>query len=111
IISVADSPDTIYVDLEIFDVEFGLTFADVRHSTEWLAGVNATRKWIDGELHFAPGCLIIKGYWRDVPLPACNAWYLLLIGELRLRESPKFTVRTLELCLFALSGSVFLLII
>lgn len=94
--------------------DFGieLSYANIRHSSEWLAGIKATRKWVDGEIEFMPGCEFAKGSWdRDVPLPTCSAWYLLLIGELRLREEPAFSVHTLEQCLFASSGSVFLLVI
>lgn len=98
VVFVADNP-------EFIDEGF-------RHSTEWLAGVDATTKEVDedGSMWFTPGC-DPRGFWEDEELPKCSAWYNLLIGELRLRENPDFTVRMLELCLFTLSGSIFLLII
>lgn len=110
IVFFSDHPGFVILELGI-DIKF--PWAHFRHSSEWLAGVNATRKWTGGAdwLDFWPGCEIAEGYWNDVEeIPVCNAWYLLLIGELRLRDDPVITVKTLELCLFALSGSVFLLI-
>lgn len=107
---IADNLD--YILLELGFEELRLTQGHFRHSSEWLAGVNGTRKWTgDGVLDFAPGCNGVPGYWDDKALPWCKTWYLLLIGELRLREDPMFTVRALGQCLFALSGAVFLLVI
>lgn len=68
----------------------------------------------------------VKGYERTIPYSfewlagidrnrlqssAIPTWYLFLIGELRLRVGPDFTVQALFQCLLALSGSFFLLII
>lgn len=106
VVSIADDPESVGYELGP-----ELTWADIPHSSEWLAGVNATRKWVEGVLEFTPGCTA-DGFWEVlIEVPKCSVWYLLLTGELRLREDPDFTVQTLELCLFALSGSVLLLII
>lgn len=80
-------------------------------SSEWLAGMKGTReiREIDGLMQFTPGCIIMDN--PDYGIPTCGVWYGLLIGERSLRDDPEFTVRTLEQCLLALSGSVFLLII
>lgn len=97
----------------IYD-ELGLTefpWPNLRHSTEWLAGVNATRTWVHGRLEFMPHCAVNKESRYEMDLPMCAAWYRLLIGALRLREDPIFTMHVLEYCLFALSGSIFLIII
>lgn len=110
IVGVADSPELIGDVLGL-----KLTLADWRHSTEWLAGMTATRKWAKGKLEFTPGCTYTE-YWNYDALPICSVWYRFLIGAVILREdprfpgSPEFSVRTLEQCLFALSGSGFLLI-
>lgn len=113
IVSYADTPHIIGYELGL-----NLTRADIRDSSEWLAGANATRKWVDGMLEFTPGCsangqwILDHGYTVEyLTLPMCNVWYGLLTGGLRLREEPDFTVQTLEQCLFTLSGSVFLLIV
>lgn len=84
----------------IADMHSGVDFP---HSTEWLAGVKPVNSW--------PGYKILDDYDSDDALPMCSVWYRLLYGELRLRKDPEFTVCTLEMCLFALSGSVFLLMI
>lgn len=105
VVSVADSPGIISNDLGL-----GLTWwADWPHSSEWLAGVKATRKWVNGTLEFTPGCTY-NGFFGERD-KWCSVWSRLLVGQLRLREDPEFTVRRLEICLFALSGSVFLLVI
>lgn len=108
IVYVADNRDFFGNDLGL-----ELTWASWRHSTEWLAGVKATRNWDEDYVEFEPGCAIGNGYFLvdGKELPTCNAWYLLLIGQLRLREDPDFTLQILEQCLFTLSGSLFLLII
>lgn len=97
----------------------GFPFALVPHSTEWLDGVIGLRRMDPflEELYFTPGCRAAEDYLRSIkpPLPTCSIWYRLLVGELRLREeidsAGAFTVRTLEQCLLALSGSVTLLLI
>ncbi|KAH7701959.1 hypothetical protein AAVH_30904 [Aphelenchoides avenae] len=110
IVFFADRHELIVKDLDYYwDVRLDLSWANVRHSSEWLAGVEATRTWVNGTMDFRPGCQVVKG-WYDELLPVCNAWYLLLVGELRLRAGPDFTIHTLMRCLFALSGSVILLI-
>lgn len=101
---------------DVVSIEDYYAGVDFPHSTVWLAGVSGTTKWSetydDGYNYFTPGCTVAKSDFRNEDaLPTCGAWYRMVIGKLRLRESPDFTVRTLELCLFALSGSVFLLII
>lgn len=97
---------------EVGPERLGITQAYFPHSSEWLAGVNATRKRAeDGVLVFTAGCTGFAGYWQDEALPPCSTWYLVLIGELSLRDDPVFTVRMLGQCLFALSGAVFLLVI
>ncbi|KAH7689656.1 hypothetical protein AAVH_40345, partial [Aphelenchoides avenae] len=108
---IADNFD--FILLELGFEELGLTQADFHHSSEWLADVNGIRKRVDGGLlDLTPGCRGLPGYWpADAALPPCSTWYLLLIGELQLRKYPVFTVRALGQCLFALSGSVFLLVI
>ncbi|KAH7705319.1 hypothetical protein AAVH_27472 [Aphelenchoides avenae] len=119
VVFLADNPEMIATDLFTWDVRFQGGWAHWCHSTEWLAGVDGTRFWIEGEFGepgaygFKPGCAVTKGHYGHdhQELPTCDAWYLLLIGELRLREEPDFSVRMLELCLVTLSGSVFLLII
>ncbi|KAH7718931.1 hypothetical protein AAVH_13601 [Aphelenchoides avenae] len=118
VVAVADNPETIARALVTWDMRIWQwnAWADIRHSSEWLAGVNATRTWMaeDGHasLEFMPGCKAAEGYWHnDATLPTCSAWYRFLVGELRLREAPDFSIRTLEQCLFVLSGSIFLVFI
>lgn len=110
VVAVADLPGLI-------GLEFGLELrqGDWPHSTEWLAGVEATREWVNGKLDFTEGCATYR-FWNNEATPMCSLWYRFLIGEVLLRENPEypgapeFTVRTIEQCLLALSGSVFLLI-
>lgn len=107
LVFVADEVDFLSDNLGIK----GFSWARFRHSSEWLAGVPRGRL-VDG-LYFVPGCKTAKDQWLDERprLPMCSVWYRFLTGELRLRENPDFTVRTLVLCLLALSGSISLLII
>lgn len=110
IVFFTDNPQ--YVLAELGLDRLGVSWADIPHSSEWLAGVNATREFYEWGYSFSPGCW----YWPEEEgeeeplLPRCPLWYRLLVGELYLREDPEFTSRTLELCLLALSGSVFLLV-
>lgn len=110
IIYFTDHPGYITVNLEIWDVELKLKDADFCHSSEWLAGVNPRSNWDGVRLDSSSGCALFAGYPSE-ELPLCPTWYLLLTGELRLGGDSDFSVRTLELCLIALSGSIFLLII
>lgn len=89
------------------------TGIDFPHSTEWLAGVKAIeRRAGKYGFDFLAGCTIVEQYYDyDDARPLCSLWYRVLVGKLRLREDPDFLVVTLEMCLIALSGSIFLLII
>ncbi|KAH7706646.1 hypothetical protein AAVH_26119, partial [Aphelenchoides avenae] len=89
----------------------GISWIDFPHSTEWILGVKGSVLRFNGHRYYLPGCKANDVQYLQNSLPMCTAWYRFLIGELRLREDPEFTVRALSQCLLALSGSVFLLII
>ncbi|KAH7706930.1 hypothetical protein AAVH_25845 [Aphelenchoides avenae] len=114
VIYLADNIDHLMAKLGIEE----FSWVRYRHSTEWLAGVEANRTWTNGTLVYTLGCKKFVDVWptNGPQIPLCPAWYRLLIGELHLREgtfdSPEgFNVRTLAQCLLALSGPVFLMII
>lgn len=109
LVYVADNADLVSDDLGIE----GFSWEHFRHSSEWLAGLKATRKCIDGYCWIESGCKTSKdALSSERPLvPMCSVWYRFLTGDLRLREHPGFTVRTLVICLLALSGSISLLVI
>lgn len=109
LVHIADNADSV---ADSFWIK-GFSWDHFRHSSEWLAGLKATTKCSDGYCWLVPGCKITKDEWLDERprVPMCSVWYRFLLGDLHLREHPDFTVRTLVLCLLAMSGSISLLII
>lgn len=107
LVFVADNMDILTGVLEIS----GFSWRHWRHSSEWLAGVKASRRREGGELYLDAGCYsAVDDKWGDDDKrPMCSGWYLFVIGELLLTE--ELMVHTLAQLLLALSGSVVLLLI